>query len=110
MGQRTHTVLELRTRWLTARPERHRVRPLTLTTVTLVSSVTLGSTWHWLPVGSYWHLMAESGPDVDSAPVVQDPQQSVIGAGLDRDQLHPHRLEAHTHEHLQSVYLHMYNV
>lgn len=67
------------------------MRPLTL-----VTPVTPGSTWHWLPVGPHWHLVAESGPDVDSAPVVQHPQQSVVGAGLDRDQLHPHRLEPHT--------------
>lgn len=41
---------------------------------------------------------------MDSASVVQDPQQSVIRTGLDQDQLDSYRLEPHTGDTQVSVF------
>lgn len=49
-------------------------------------------TWHHFPRSPHRHLMTESSSDKDRPTVVQSPEQTVIGTGLNTDQLHSHWL------------------
>lgn len=50
-------------------------------------------TWHMLPVGAHGHLLGDPYAHVHAPPAVQRPQHLVVGAAVNADQGHPHRLQ-----------------